>query len=81
MTIMYSSFYSHESLRLKIYSQEIIEAPRIKMRRIFQVRLLSIIEVRSLTPQQATGNALAVPVHQSYMIIAYFGFWLQAPEF
>jgi hypothetical protein len=35
---------------------------RTLMRGIFQVRLLFIIEVRSLTPQQATGHALAVPV-------------------
>ncbi|MFH0787533.1 MAG: pilus assembly PilX N-terminal domain-containing protein [Pseudomonadota bacterium] len=39
-----------------------IESPRTKVRGIFHERKMSIIGVRSLTPQQAAGNALAIYV-------------------
>jgi hypothetical protein len=52
-----------------IYFKPKIEAPRTKMRGIFQARKLSIFVVRSLTPQSrlgVTGNALAVPVQENF---------------
>ena len=40
-----------------------IEAPRSKLRGIFDRKEVCYFQIRSLTPQQAAGNALAFAVH------------------
>ena len=43
-----------------------IEAPRSKLRGIFDRKEVYHSQIRSLTPQQAAGNALAIAVQDIY---------------
>jgi len=45
-----------------------IEAPRSKRRGIFDRKEVCHFQIRSLTPQQAAGNALAFAVHEAWNV-------------
>ncbi len=46
----------------KLYEQKMFEDPCSKLQGIFDRKEICHFQIRSLTPQQATGNALAFPV-------------------
>jgi hypothetical protein len=55
-----------------IFTAPIIEALRSKLRRIFDSQGTASFIIRSLTPQQAAGNALATELYDD-IFIAFAG--------
>ncbi|MDY7036906.1 MAG: hypothetical protein SV375_12180 [Thermodesulfobacteriota bacterium] len=58
-----------DKLPQDVGSKYTIEAPRSKLRGIFDRKELCHFQIRSLTPQQATGNALAFAVQMPELLI------------
>jgi hypothetical protein len=50
------------------FSSEIIESPCSKLQGIFDRKEICYFYIRSLIPQQAAGNALAIAVQLSFLI-------------
>jgi len=48
-----------------------LKISRSKLRRIFDREEFYLIQIRSLTPEQATGNALAIAVHHGMLVLPF----------